>query len=305
MRAMLTKNLTWLEAAEQETGAIMRDMVNKRFIRELAAINRLMELIERSADDAEPVSEFWLVSPDSVAVDPDTIWDECRPHLPEHLQPSQLNLEIPLEPAPHSGATSPKSLSAFRPTLSPESKLVLNNARRVLTGKASGGYTPEHSGDAVDLERSADGRSKKKKIEKRAVVNTRTTKHLRRSAPASDSTPETRADMQFRKEMAVFEAKRLIFEDKLLKRRADREKEFRALGMSAATAKLAAYNEMLLDEQQDMTDFEARYRPKRRPNSHANARKTPSSGKNRRPLSAVKAADKARSRPTSANAAVH
>lgn len=129
--------------------------------------------------------------------------------------------------------------------------------------------------------------------------------HLRRASQVPH-TAEAQADEQFRKEMAIFEAKRLTFEDKLLKRRAEREKEFRAMGMSAVTAKLAAYNELLLDEQADMLDFEARNRPKRRPNSHAARRQSNAVQGARRPSSAVKSgAESAMRRPTSANAAMH
>ncbi|KAJ1409959.1 hypothetical protein B484DRAFT_403053, partial [Ochromonadaceae sp. CCMP2298] len=77
-------------------------------------------------------------------------------------------------------------------------------------------------------------------------------RHLSSKGPKSfarDKASTGPADEAFNREMKIFNVKRAQFEQRLLKKRADREREFRSMGMSAATAKLAAYNELLLDEQ--------------------------------------------------------
>lgn len=58
------------------------------------------------------------------------------------------------------------------------------------------------------------------------------------------------------KEYEKYEAERRALEEKLMVRRELREKEFLALGMSLPNAKLAAYNELLLEEQHAWSDFD-------------------------------------------------
>jgi hypothetical protein len=285
--------VAWLGAAEQEMGAIMADMVSKRYIKELTAVNQLVARIEHAIESADPLPALWLVSPDSIAVDPAQVWSDFQDHLPADFKPSLQLQSIPEADVEQSQSATPSGLENFKPTLSPGNKKLLNKAKKMKNPRA--GFVPEHTEDAGDL----DG-SRKKNIEKQ-LVSHRTT-HLRHaSAPVA---AESAADEQFRKEMAIYEAKRLTFEHKLLAQRAEREKEFRALGMSAVTAKLAAYNEMVMDEQQDMLDFEARFRPKKRPISHAARRASNAGTMARRPSSAVKSNEHLR-RPTSANAAMH
>jgi hypothetical protein len=298
VRDNLESQVTWLDAAEQEMNAVLRDMVTKRYVKELAAVNQLVERIEQRIEDAQPVPDYWLVSPDALAVDPATAWDDFSAYLPAHLRP-RTALSVPIEETHGSATTSPRSLNSFKPCLTPQNKHMLNKVKKSLTAGTAKGFVPEHTAAAVDLEGAG-----KKKMEKQPV-NSRVT-HLRRPSTQPTSA-ESAADEQFRKEMAIFEAKRLVFEDKVLKRRAERERDFRLMGMSAVTAKLAAYNELLLDEQQDMQDFEAKFRPKRRPMSHlARRTSTATGGGARRPSSAVKSsADSANRRPTSANAAMH
>jgi hypothetical protein len=293
IKASLANDVAWLGAAEQEMGAIMADMVRKRYIKELTAVNQLVARIEHAIESADPLPALWLVSPDSIAVDPAHVWSDFQYHLPAEFKPSLQLQAIPEEEAESSQPETPAGLSTFKPMVSPGNKKLLNKAKQMKDPR--GGFVPEHTEDAGDLQSSH-----RKNIEKQPLSN-RTT-HLRHaSAPV---TAESSADEQFRKEMAIYEAKRLNFEHKLLAQRAEREKEFRALGMSAVTAKLAAYNEMLIDEQQDMLDFEARYRPKKRPTSHAARRASNANSMARRPSSAVKSNEHLH-RPTSAKAAMH
>ena len=69
-------------------------------------------------------------------------------------------------------------------------------------------------------------------------------------------------DDAFNKEQQKYQLMRKKFEEKLQKRRHAREIEFKNMGMSPATAKLAAYNELLLDEQHELEDFDSRHKPK-------------------------------------------
>lgn len=289
LRTLLNKNLVWLETSEQELVYFMRDMVQQRYVKELAAINHLAECVEKSIDDAQPAPEMWLVSPDTLPVNPATVWSENEGYLPAHYR------------SPVFEAEAEKSEREVNPTPPVKAGIKLNAGNKKLLGKVNklpngggkGGFVPETSEHATNLQTAAD-KDKNTRMERRPTLNAGTTNHLRRrssvSASADNSNSNNNVDEQYHKEMAIYHAKRLQFEDKLLKRRAEREKEFRSMGMSAATAKLAAYNDLLLDEQHDMEDFDTRFKPKRRPNSHVQ----------RKPSISVQ-----QRRPTSARAAVH
>eukprot|EP01035_Chromulina_nebulosa_P023406 gene23406-30333_t len=84
---------------------------------------------------------------------------------------------------------------------------------------------------------------------------------LRRQSTASQAVDAEERE-RFKKEMAKYIAAKKRLEDKLEKRRHAREEEFRGLGMSPAMAKLAAQNDLFLDEQHKMEDFDLINKPK-------------------------------------------
>lgn len=301
VKTTLQKNLTWLEDSEAEMGNIMHDMVSQRYLRELSAINHLVEKIERCIEDAQPVVQLWLVAPDTHAIDPSTVWAQYEQHLPEYMRTKPPVAQPATEAAEGNSATavSPTGkLRAYRVQISASNKQLLDKVKNLKVSGMLDKFVPEKSEHAENLEPAMPSPTKMQKV---PVTTAKATNHLRRNSVTSiRPIPESNsADEQFRREMAVFHAKRLQFEEQILKKRAAREKEFRSMGMSASTAKLAAYNEMLLDEQQDMEDFDTKNKPKRRPVSNRRA-----SNFNRRPSSAVVKPDAGR-RPTSANAALH
>jgi len=93
--------------------------------------------------------------------------------------------------------------------------------------------------------------------------NTKQRNTTRRPSVASNSSvDQNSADEKYKRDMLKYAAAKKRLEEKLLKRRAAREQEFNAMGMSPAMAKLAAYNELLLDEQHKLEDFEMINKPK-------------------------------------------
>jgi hypothetical protein len=62
------------------------------------------------------------------------------------------------------------------------------------------------------------------------------------------------------KELEHYYNERHVLEEKMMAKRELREKEFAGLGMSIPNAKLAAYNELLIEEQHAWKDFENHYR---------------------------------------------
>lgn len=297
IKATLQKNLTWLEVSEAEMGNIMHDMVVKRYLRELAAINHLVERIELNIEDAQPVTQFWLVAPDTAAVDPATVWGTYQHHLPDTMRVNPA-LEAIAEDEEEDILLTPELCEA-KATVTASSKELLDKVKRLKTSGNADESVSESAEQSNTLPaKSASAKSSStKKTERNKATN-----HLQHRNPVASHPVESAADEQFRREMAIFHAKRLVFEDKVLKKRADREKEFRSMGMSAATAKLAAYNEMLLDEQHDMEDFDNKFKPKRRPTSN---RRATNASSVRRPSSAVKPDSAGSKRPTSANGTTH
>jgi hypothetical protein len=87
-----------------------------------------------------------------------------------------------------------------------------------------------------------------------------------------NSRPMTPADP---KELEKFYAERQQLEEKLMIRRELREKEFVSMGMSIPNAKLAAYNDLLIDEQNAWSDFENHYK---KLHHHSHTPHTPHSG---------------------------
>ena len=85
IKSMAEAQVKWLETAEVEMTSIMADMITKRHIKELAAINFLVEMIEQNIEEANPVKELWLVSPDVAPVDPTTVWNDFHQLLTPEL----------------------------------------------------------------------------------------------------------------------------------------------------------------------------------------------------------------------------
>jgi hypothetical protein len=367
----MESGLKWMEDTEREMERIMHDMIVRRYLQELAAINRLEEIVDASIEDAQPIPALWLVSPDALPVDPQEVWAHCKSYLPSELRPaSPEDSEDAAAAAAGRGGSAgvggfgkrgggvagmfkakmrgnseagaggagglgrggrrlpgQRMLAKSRPGSSSSAAaaggggdggaLEGDSAAASSSMGAEGGEACEglegggsaaagendpnergevlgsDSGDGVAGERPGSSNSKAIKpstgtskrlrgSRKAALPIDKSTRHLQRGA-VNIPVVESASDVQFHRELAIFHAKRLQFEEKLMKKRAERERDFRALGMSAATAKLAAYNELLLDEQHDITDFDNKYKPRKRPNSHhqrasrGNARRAPRS----------------------------
>lgn len=75
-------------------------------------------------------------------------------------------------------------------------------------------------------------------------------------------------EMARRKAHAIYVAKRTAFIASLDTRRNEREKEFKRMGMTASVAKLAAFNDLHLQDDQDLEDFDMIHKPKAKKNFH-------------------------------------
>lgn len=75
-------------------------------------------------------------------------------------------------------------------------------------------------------------------------------------------------EMARRKAHAIYVSKRTAFIASLDTRRNEREKEFKRMGMTASVAKLAAFNDLHLQDDQDLEDFDMIHKPKTKKNFH-------------------------------------
>jgi len=71
-----------------------------------------------------------------------------------------------------------------------------------------------------------------------------------------------------RKAHAIYVSKRTEFMASLDTRRNEREKEFKRMGMTASVAKLAAFNDLHLQDDQDLEDFDMMHKPRNKKNFH-------------------------------------
>lgn len=93
IRAHLAQQAGWLESTESNLAAVLADMVEQRFHRELAAGQQLVSLAAEAIAAADPIEELWLATPDAMPpVNPRTAWRRLHDHLPE-----QHRLRIPQE----------------------------------------------------------------------------------------------------------------------------------------------------------------------------------------------------------------
>lgn len=337
IKAILAAQVEWLDTANADLSALLADMVSKRYYKELAAVNYLIEIIEQCIEEASSVTELWLVSPDTIPVDPISIWNNFYDMLPEAMRlevsgvktaaESELGLEgmkqaksvfttlssAQLQALAKNGVGlskemlsclaaigqdySPAQLAALAQAAegisidqlslfisgdaSPEQLVAMMNSVRKTeeAQKNTAGehiYKPEHSVEGSALG-SADSKSRHKSSSLSEKVSRKTRVAFERPtvaviAPAGNNTGS--GDDAFSREQHKYQVMRKKFEEKLQKRRHARENEFKSMGMSPATAKLAAYNELLLEEQHELADFDARHKPKFKSQGSTKSRST-------------------------------
>jgi hypothetical protein len=233
-------------------------MIYQRFLREFGVANMLVEFIFEAIINATQLQQLVLATPDADPVNPDSFrlraMSQFMSMLPQHMKPVH---KIPLKP--HTARLPlQRNTMHSRPTSSRRSWSPLSNHLTI----SSRPTTPQ----AFDPKDMKEGDSDEESDKSSRKSNTLT--------PRMTSNKSSLAEMQKKEQQilhdkyviayAVYTEKRKRFGAKLLQRRQKREADFQQMGMSLAMAKLAAYNELLLDEQHKIEDFDILYKPKQR-----------------------------------------
>lgn len=73
VKSSLAEQVKWLSSQETDMKRIVTMVIQKRFARELACANRLVEMIGEVIEQALPIKEHWLVASDAISVHPATL----------------------------------------------------------------------------------------------------------------------------------------------------------------------------------------------------------------------------------------
>ena len=73
VKSSVAEQVKWLSSQESDMKNIVTMVIQKRFARELACANRLVEMIGEVVEQALPIKEHWLVAPDAISVHPATL----------------------------------------------------------------------------------------------------------------------------------------------------------------------------------------------------------------------------------------
>lgn len=314
------KQVNWLITAETECISLLQAINHDRYLRELTAGEKVIDLIESCIANAEPLDMLWLVTPDaSTPVQPASFWKKWRFLVPfvwlKQYEKVQKEKKTKAELAQLAlkglgrggkGARSTPTIGEDEPledddlaedsrgsfvgggsldagsegpnSVESDPQAAASRMRRAMGGSRSTGRLPDSTTSGqrhTSLRRpSTTGSSRKKGGQSPSMGARRTGSaprrrgsseaHLQRLRSPSINTssrPGSGGEDQVAKEQERYLHQKQLLEEKLLKIREARELDFRALGMSPSAAKLAAFNELLLEEQHQLADLEAQWKP--------------------------------------------
>lgn len=267
IRANLASQVLWLEHTEGGMMAQLNDVILVRFHKELAAAKVLLAMATRTIEGADPMEELWLVAPDAMPpVNPNSVWRQFYDHLPEHRRQcvakassaprldSDEQLSQSLQLAIQATERSPTNQSSFV-SEHPSSTAKQTSIRNAISA------TQSRPGSAP----SDDTRIASAQLEPTSARPTSGTTGGGTSARKSSNAGRhsfSSQDDAFRRQQERYQTERKEFELSLQRRRREREEDFMDMGMAPGNAKLAAFNELILEEQHQMADFEGRNKPR-------------------------------------------
>ena len=229
----------------------------------------LVEFIFEAIINATQLQKLILATPDADPVNPDSFRAKAMnmfmKMLPQHMQPKESVPKKVLTARPPTHTTPANAGS--RPDSSKRSWSPLSSHLAFLSRP----QTPV----VIDEKLVEDDVEEKASPKRRDSINGQKAKKARSSLLELQKKEQQILHDKYMIAYAVYTEKRKKFGAKMLQRRQKREADFQQMGMSQAMAKLAAYNELLLDEQHKIEDFDILYKPKmKRPNT-----KKPKSGR--------------------------
>eukprot|EP01039_Chlorochromonas_danica_P002127 gene2127-2321_t len=307
VRDRVTQQVSWLEQCEADFMRLLQALSHDRYVKELVAGEKVIDLIEACIANAEPLDMVWLVSPDaSTPVVPGSFWKKWRYLVPfiwlkqyEKGLKKKFRKLINLHKGEISSAAAEmnaEKLAALAalasgpggadddddeedddeisqaPQQSSRNNRTaphkLNSGKSVprnikSAGKGSAPPSRRPSSSSAAMRRGSPGSQKLHSARRgstEAHIQRLRSPTINSGSPTSSRPPSGEIDVLAR-EQERYSQQRQALEEKLLQRREARELEFRHLGMSPSAAKLAAFNELLLEEQHQLADLEAQWKP--------------------------------------------
>jgi hypothetical protein len=275
--------MDWMETMEKDMITMLHQLAHTRFLRELAAGEALCRVIEKCIAQAIPISPLWLVTPDaSSPVEPASAWERFRSNLSpedlilyERLDSVSNDLSVSQRPrtAPSAVGQHAHSTTVGSPTRQPmrskrddvKSLPYIHKLQHSSSVKSGSG---SNSARVTSAHRTHSGRSNSSHHHNHhhhhthshpsfSIYNGSTPRSITSSTRLSNAGIDDHQHQEYMQN-------KLALEQKLMHIREAKEHEFVKMGMSMASAKLAAYNECLLEEEHQLADLDAHFRHRSR-----------------------------------------
>lgn len=351
----MNEQINWLEQSEKELISLVQHIAEDRYMRELAAGEDLILVIERCIMNAQPLQQLWIVTPDAKPlIDPYTAWERMKQYLTAEtleklatLQEEERQQKIVLEQQRREEEEREareanermvdQMLDAQRHMLESVDDIVMGSRHNSRPSTSHGQYGAASSSGAGGLagsnsagglgsggmhkSASSGGMSNYNKHGSAPVIDRvgrnpirgrrddagklRTTLQGNNGGGGhggatggansnysnSSSSQQANANKQRQpspgltvstagssepvistvRERELYLQQKQTLEEKFQKLRTEREEEFRSMGMSQSAALLAAHHDLLLEEQHQLEDLEAKFKPRRSNSAASNS----------------------------------
>eukprot|EP01038_Epipyxis_sp_PR26KG_P008935 gene8935-12050_t len=82
LNEIVTSHIRWIQETESNSIHVMNNIIHSRFEKEVSCLNRLLELLQLSIENAQPVHEQWLVTNDVIVITKNKLLCELPPDNP-------------------------------------------------------------------------------------------------------------------------------------------------------------------------------------------------------------------------------
>jgi hypothetical protein len=275
IKLQLTTQNEWFESSEINLLNLLSDLSQDRYLRELAAGEELVMVIEQCIMHAQPLQELWLISADaSPLVDPMSAWERMKsliaPEVLRAMEAQYLDSTKRPDGEQQIPTTSDELNTTDNSRLSsrPQSLSIAESNKRPSTAnsmsrRGSSTLSSLVSQDKIGRNPMRGKRDDCTQLRSALLMTSPLMRTPPKSAPSASSRRKSNADpSQSNKEKLLYLQQRKDLETKFEKLRAEKEAHYRNLGMSSSAALLAAHHEILFEEEHQLQDLEAKFRPR-------------------------------------------
>lgn len=268
LETYVAHHLSWLAENEQDLSQLLARMTQDRCTRELRATQGLVDQIHHAIEEATSLGDLWLVTSDAhPTVQAETVWKQFSVPLLAANEPELLEaFETPggLQHLQKQRQASLQKLRSSSMRLSFAQQFIGTNGgangrkksrSMSLRGSMSGGFN-RRSGDGAAAAAIGNSSSSTAGAEEALFVAL----HVQRASIFQPQQQQVNpADVLQQRYQERYEKERQQLLSALAEVRQAREQEYLDIGFTPAAAKLAAFNELLLEEQHQQADLQAKY----------------------------------------------